>query len=115
MSEKWNTRLTVTPTKRPHKNRTSSRIQDIKKASKQAGAIVVHDSNSHDTLRAYVNAVLTKIWGTTTNVRNRIHDIHYYVESLQNVNTSETLFIQSLWDLAILHYIQKQNIQNSSE
>lgn len=108
MSEKWNTRLTVTPTKPPHKNRTSSRIKEIKKASEQ-GIIQpkVQKSLCHDILRTSVNAALTTIWGTTTNVRNRIHDIHYYVESLQNVNTSETLFIQSLWDLTILNYLQK--------
>jgi dsRNA-specific ribonuclease len=110
-NEKWHTRLTVTTTKRPHKNRTSSRIKEIKNASK-LGVVqpeVNHESLCHDTLRSSVNAALTTIWGTTTNVRNRIHNIDHYVESLQTKNASETLFIQSLWDLAILNYLQTQN------
>lgn len=111
MSEKWNTRLTVTPTKRPQKSRTSTRIKEIKNASEQSStrSSVEQVSNSHETLRTSVSAVLSTIWGTTTNARNRIHDLSHYIESLQSRNASETLFIQSLWDLAILNYLQTHN------
>ena len=111
MSEKWDTRLTVTPTKRPNKNRTSRRVEEIKSASEQADVIstIETDSVSRDTLRTSVNRTLTTVWGTTTNVRNRIHDINHYVQSMQNLNSSETLYIQSLWDLAILGHLQRQN------
>ena len=111
MSEKWNTRLTVTPTKRPQKSRTSKRIKEIKNASEQSSTppSVEQVSNPHETLRTSVSAVLSTIWGTTTNARNRIHDLSHYVESLQSRQASETLFIQSLWDLSILGYLQTHN------